>query len=102
MKRSIRYILLALMLLLVAMTSALTAMRFAIHGREVSVPKLTPERMDELLEVKLTRQHVLSRPEPLRLWAVLDEAALHRVVGGPAVMAAQLDRLAGALRQSAS
>jgi eukaryotic-like serine/threonine-protein kinase len=40
MKRSIRYILLALMLLLVAMTSALTAMRFAIHGREVAVPKL--------------------------------------------------------------
>jgi transcriptional regulator with XRE-family HTH domain len=63
---------------------------------EVSVPRLTPERMDELLEVKLTRQHILSRAEPLRLWAVLDEAALHRVVGGPAVMAAQLDRLAQA------
>ena len=63
---------------------------------EVSVPRLTPERMDELIEVKLTRQHVLSRAEPLRLWAVLDEAALHRVVGGPAVMAAQLGRLAQA------
>ena len=65
---------------------------------EVSVPRLAPERTDELLEVKLTRQHVLSRAEPLRLWAVLDEAALHRVVGGPAVMAAQLNRLAQATR----
>lgn len=60
---------------------------------EVSVPKLTPVRTTELLEVKMTRQRVLAREPPLRLWAVLDEAALHRVVGGPAVMAAQLDRL---------
>lgn len=40
MNRIARYILLVLMLLLVAMASALTAMRFAIHGREVAVPKL--------------------------------------------------------------
>lgn len=60
---------------------------------EVSVPRLAPDRMAELLEVKLTRQRVLGGEHPLRLWAVLDEAALHRVVGGPAVMARQLDRL---------
>jgi transcriptional regulator with XRE-family HTH domain len=57
---------------------------------DVSIPKLTPERINALLEVKMTRQTILSREQPLRLWAVLDEAALHRVVGGPAVMAAQL------------
>lgn len=33
-------LLLALVLLLVALVSALTAMRFAIHGREVAIPKL--------------------------------------------------------------
>ena len=60
---------------------------------EVSVPRLTSERMAELLEVKLTRQRILNREQPLRLWAVLDEAALHRVVGGRAVMASQLARL---------
>jgi transcriptional regulator with XRE-family HTH domain len=60
---------------------------------DVTIPKLTSERMAELLEVKLTRQRVLTREQPLRLWAVLDEAVLHRVVGGPAVMGAQLDRL---------
>jgi transcriptional regulator with XRE-family HTH domain len=60
---------------------------------EVTIPKLTPARIGELLEVKLTRQRVLTRQPRLRLWAVLDEAALHRAVGGPAVMAVQLDRL---------
>lgn len=40
MNRIARYTLLGLLLLLVAMASALTAMRFAIHGREVAVPKL--------------------------------------------------------------
>ena len=36
----LRYSLLALILLTVALISALTAMRMAIHGREVQVPKL--------------------------------------------------------------
>jgi eukaryotic-like serine/threonine-protein kinase len=40
MKRFVRFLLLGLVLVLVAMASALTAMRFAIHGREVQVPKL--------------------------------------------------------------
>ncbi len=40
MKAFIRIVLLSLVLLTVALVSALTAMRFAIHGREVSVPNL--------------------------------------------------------------
>jgi beta-lactam-binding protein with PASTA domain len=40
MKSFFRFVLLALVLLVVALMSALTAMRFAIHGREVSVPDL--------------------------------------------------------------
>lgn len=40
MKSAVRFVLLALVLLIVAMLSALTAMRFAIHGQEVSVPGL--------------------------------------------------------------
>jgi beta-lactam-binding protein with PASTA domain len=39
-RRLIRYFLLGLALLLVALTSALLSMRFAIHGREVRVPPL--------------------------------------------------------------
>ena len=39
MRRLIKYFLLSLVLLLVCFASALLAMRFAIHGREVRVPK---------------------------------------------------------------
>ena len=40
MKFAIRFALLALVLVIVAMLSALTAMQFAIHGQEVAVPVL--------------------------------------------------------------
>src|ERR1700676_4932716 len=40
MKSAIRFALLALVLVIVAMVSALTAMRFAIHGQEIAVPPL--------------------------------------------------------------
>ncbi len=40
MKSFVRFALRVLVLLLVALISALTAMRFAIHGREVSIPNL--------------------------------------------------------------
>ena len=40
MRNLLRYFLMALVLLAVALLSALTAMRLAIHGREVSVPDL--------------------------------------------------------------
>jgi eukaryotic-like serine/threonine-protein kinase len=40
MKSAFRFVMLALVLVIVAMLSALTAMRFAIHGQEVAVPPL--------------------------------------------------------------
>src|ERR1700752_929172 len=40
MKSAIRFAMLALILVIVAMVSALTAMRLAIHGQEVEVPPL--------------------------------------------------------------
>jgi eukaryotic-like serine/threonine-protein kinase len=40
MRQFFRMLLLALVLLTVALISALTAMQFAIHGREVTIPKL--------------------------------------------------------------
>lgn len=61
----------------------------AMHGG--SMPdEFTPGRADELIEVRLRRQQVLTRDPPLQLRVVLDEAVLHRVVGGPDVMAGQL------------
>lgn len=51
MRGLLRFVLLALVLLTVALVSALTAMRVAIHGREVVVPKLiglTPPQAERL------------------------------------------------------
>src|SRR5436309_8680335 len=64
MRRFFRLLLLALVLLTVALVSALTAMRIAIHGREVTIPKLvglTPLEADRAaspsgLEVVVERQ----------------------------------------------
>ncbi len=63
----------------------------------------TAERAEEDIarhvELRMTRQAVLHRePDPLRLWAVLDEAALRRVVGNPSVMREQLLHLAAMAR----
>ena len=40
MRQFFRMLLLSLVLMTVALISALTAMRLAIHGREVTIPKL--------------------------------------------------------------
>jgi len=60
---------------------------------DVVVPKLLPERIDELVEVRMTRQRRLLQDNRPRFTAVIDEAALHRIVGGREVMAVQLDKV---------
>jgi hypothetical protein len=57
------------------------------------VPEVSAERTEELVEVKRRRQRRLSGETALPLSVVLDEAVLHRAVGGPVAMATQLDRL---------
>lgn len=47
MRRFFRYVLLTLVLLTVMLLSALTAMRLAIHGREVAVPKLVGMTLEQ-------------------------------------------------------
>ncbi|WP_371782656.1 helix-turn-helix domain-containing protein [Streptosporangium subroseum] len=46
------------------------------------------------VEGRLTRQAILDREDPPQIWAVIDEAALRKMVGGPKVMAEQLTHLA--------
>jgi transcriptional regulator with XRE-family HTH domain len=55
----------------------------------------TPEELERRVRLRLARQRLLTRAaaEPHLLWAVVDEAALRRPVGGRAVMRAQLERL---------
>ena len=55
-------------------------------------------REDEVarrVRLRMERQQVLTRPDPPKLWAVVDEAALRRPIGGHRVMRDQLEALIG-------
>jgi transcriptional regulator with XRE-family HTH domain len=66
---------------------------YARAGDEGTMPRPSPERIEMQIQAKLTRQEILVREGPPRFAVVLDEAALHRMVGGYQVMAAQLARI---------
>jgi transcriptional regulator with XRE-family HTH domain len=51
------------------------------------------DEIERRVALRLKRQDLLSRPNPPRIWSVMDEAVLRRPVGGPAVMRAQAQRL---------
>ncbi|GAA4549987.1 helix-turn-helix domain-containing protein [Amycolatopsis samaneae] len=58
------------------------------------LPTATEEQVEDRVRARLERQPLLTKAAPLKFWAVVDEAALRRVVGGPAVMGRQLQHLA--------
>jgi transcriptional regulator with XRE-family HTH domain len=64
----------------------------AMH--QVVRPEPDSERIEQLVKVRLKRQELLKRQPPLAVSAIFDEAALHRVVGGPRAMHQQLEQLA--------
>jgi transcriptional regulator with XRE-family HTH domain len=66
---------------------------YARASHEGAMPRLDPHQIDLQIEAKLTRQRILARNDPPRLDVVLDEAALHRMVGGRQVMAGQLTKI---------
>ncbi|MFD9815528.1 helix-turn-helix domain-containing protein [Streptomyces sp. NPDC059080] len=58
------------------------------------LPELAADQLEKRIQVRLRRQERVDDPDsPLRLWVVLDESALRRVVGSPAVMREQLEHL---------
>ena len=71
---------------------------YARAGHEAAMPRLSPDQIEMQIEAKLTRQGLLTQRDPPSFEAVLDEATLHRVAGGPEVMAAQLAHLIEASR----
>ncbi len=58
-----------------------------------AVPTRAPRIADERVQARIARQRLLFSKGAPSLEAVLDESVLHRVVGSPAVMSAQLWRL---------
>jgi len=58
------------------------------------------DEVERRVELRMARQqHLLAQPGPPRLWAVIDESALRRQIGGPAVMRAQVASLIEATSQ---
>lgn len=53
----------------------------------------TPDEIDKLVRLRMQRQDVLRRADPLELWIILDEAVLRRMVGPSPIMRAQLEHL---------
>jgi transcriptional regulator with XRE-family HTH domain len=60
-------------------------------------PGIGPDEVERRVAVRMGRQKLLSRDNPPRLWAVVDEAALRRPMGGRDVLAAQIERLMDAV-----
>ncbi|MGY3202357.1 helix-turn-helix domain-containing protein [Streptomyces sp. TE5632] len=57
-------------------------------------PESSDQENDKRVEVRLRRQgRITADKDPLRLWVVLDEASLHRVVGSRQVMREQLEHV---------
>ncbi|MFD7734099.1 helix-turn-helix domain-containing protein [Kitasatospora phosalacinea] len=56
-------------------------------------PTLDEEEIDRRVALRTRRQKLLTEGRGPKLWAVIDEAALRRPVGGPEVMRAQLEHL---------
>ncbi len=68
----------------------------ADYAREVILlghPTESDTEIDRRVHLRTVRQGFLTRPGAPVLWSVVDESALRRVMGGPAVMRAQLRRL---------
>jgi transcriptional regulator with XRE-family HTH domain len=58
------------------------------------LPGATEDDRQARVDARLQRQQLLTSSDSPQLWVVIDEAALHRSVGGPAVMREQLLHLA--------
>src|SRR5947199_87296 len=64
-------------------------------------PHVTSDEVENLVAARLARQEILDSEDAPLIYAVLDEAALHRQVGGAEVMRDQLEHLVALSRRPA-
>ncbi|MEU8643665.1 helix-turn-helix transcriptional regulator [Streptomyces sp. NBC_01281] len=58
-----------------------------------AIGQTRPEDIERHVALRMQRQDLLVREDAPRIWAVMDETALLRPIGGPEVMRAQIDKL---------
>lgn len=56
-------------------------------------PNAPVEEIERRVRVRMEREQLLMKPTAPKLWAVIDEAALRRPIGGSTLMRAQLEHL---------
>jgi hypothetical protein len=59
----------------------------------LAYPEVSAEERERQVELRRLRQRALDRPDGPQLWALIDEAALRRPIGGADVMVAQIEFL---------
>ncbi|AUS79004.1 XRE family transcriptional regulator [Actinoalloteichus sp. AHMU CJ021] len=78
-----------------AITGLLQTADYARATLQAGAPLASRQEVDKRVDLRIGRQRILTRdePPPAKVEAILHEAALHRVIGDDAVMAAQLAHL---------
>lgn len=66
---------------------------YARHAVGAFRPRLPESDIERAVLLRMTRQEILNQDDPPRLWAIIDESALRRMVGGREVMREQCDHL---------
>jgi len=56
-------------------------------------PESVSDEAERRVTLRMRRQKILARPDAPRLWVVIDEAVLHRPIGGRQVTLAQIEHL---------
>jgi transcriptional regulator with XRE-family HTH domain len=72
------------------------------YAREIIkgiAPKIESDILDQRVEARMRRQGLLWQAKAPRYRALLDEAVLHRQVGGPTVIRAQLEKILSLIKE---
>ncbi|MFL6056173.1 MAG: helix-turn-helix domain-containing protein, partial [Actinoallomurus sp.] len=64
--------------------------RAIVHGL---MPEASPAAVDSRVSLRMGRQRVLTRENPLRFWTIVSESALRHRVGGSDIMREQMNRI---------
>ncbi len=75
------------------------------YAREIIrgiAPRIEANILAQRVEARMIRQKLLYQAKPPKYRALLDEAVLHRLVGGSAVMRAQLEKILSFMRDRAA
>ena len=66
---------------------------YAVAIIKAIAPRISPDVLRQRVEARMRRQQLIQQPDPPRYRALLDEAVLHRQIGGSKVMKDQLSKL---------